>query len=330
MHINKFTNDSRITSFCRLGRRPWAILISLFIILYVESGYSHTIAERHIESQSALQNNLSFITSVKGQGQAILLIPGLMSNGSVFETLANRLSADYQVHTLSLKGFAGTEQNGKFSLNQLITDIAEYIKTQKLGPVFAVGHSMGGLSAFKLVSEQEPLVKKMISIDGLPFIGPIFTRSNATTVDMLKPQAVNIRNMFYAMTPEQLAAQAQQGIFIQATAAQDQARIIDMARSSDPKTAGDAMYEVMQTDLRQQLASVNTPMLLLGASGAFTQATQHEQVAELYQAQLSEVKSAKVVMNTQSRHFIMFDDIDWLEQQVRDFFGANRFSGTEN
>jgi hypothetical protein len=165
------------------------------------------------------------------------------------------------------------------------------------------------------------MIAKVVSIDGLPFIGPIFTRNNATTADMLKPQAQNIKTMFASLTQAQLADQAKQGVYIQAISAADQARVVEMARLSDPTTAGDAMFDVMLTDLREPLKQTSTPILMLGASGAFTQDAQYKQAEALYRAQFIDVQTAKVVMNNKVRHFIMFDDLAWLEQQIEQFLG---------
>jgi N-formylmaleamate deformylase len=272
-------------------------------------------------SQSHKTDNYTFLIEVTGTGTPVILIPGLMSNGSVYNELAANLAKQYQLHILSVKGFAGTPPSDNFSLAQLVADIAAYIEFEDLKKADIVGHSMGGLTAFALASKHSNLIGKVISIDGLPFIGPIFTRTNNTTADMLKPQAQNIKTMFANMTQEQMAVQAQQNVFIQATSPADQARVVEMARASDPITVGKAMFDVMQSDLREPLKQTTTPMLMLGASGAFTQAAQHTQAQALYKAQFTDVKMAKVVMNSQVRHFIMFDDPAWLSQQVEQFLG---------
>jgi pimeloyl-ACP methyl ester carboxylesterase len=208
-----------------------------------------------------------------------------------------------------------------FSLKRLVSDINTYIASQHLDSPIIIGHSMGGLTAFSLASQHKGSVSKVISIDGLPFIGPIFTRSNDTKVAQLAGQAKSIQAMYNNMSSAQLASQTQQGVFIQATSQEDQARVINMASKSDPSTVANAMYDVMTTDLREDLNQITIPMLMLGASGAFSQDSQHEQAQALYEAQFNNVKNAKVVMNTQVRHFMMFDDVDWVYQQIIKFLG---------
>jgi len=272
-----------------------------------------------INEVQAFSEQALFLVKVSGKGTPLILIPGLMSNGSVFDELAAALAVHYQVHVISVKGFAGTPKGEKFSLQQFCDDLATYIESAKLEKPSLVGHSMGGLTALKLACEHENLINKVISIDGVPFIGPIFTHNNAITVDLLKAQAQQLRMLFSTMHGEQLAMQSQQSIFIQASSLQDQARIVEMARTSDPTTAGNAMFDLLQTDLRPALSETNTPILMLGASGAFMQSSHHKQIATLYKAQFEHVKNARVTMHPKARHFMMFDDLEWLTLQIEGF-----------
>jgi pimeloyl-ACP methyl ester carboxylesterase len=251
--------------------------------------------------------------------QAIIFIPGLMSNPSVYAGIKEQFEEQFDVHLVAIKGFAGTPQDSEFSFEQLLLDLRAYIALKKLDKPHIVGHSMGGLIGLSMAAEYEELIGKVVSIDGLPFIGPIFTRSNDTVASHLEPQAQAMKAMFQAMQPEQLAAQTKRGIFIQAKSADDQAHIVEMAKNSDPITAGIALYEVMLKDVRKPLQTSETRMLLLGASGAFTQDAQHQSVQDLYEQQFENVKNATVIMNTQARHFIMFDQPEWLVTQISSF-----------
>jgi pimeloyl-ACP methyl ester carboxylesterase len=251
--------------------------------------------------------------------KAIIFIPGLMSNPSVYDGIQEQFNAQFNVHLIAVKGFAGTPQDGEFNFDNLLQELRAYIVLNKLNKPHIVGHSMGGLIGLAMAAEQEDIIGKVISIDGLPFVGPVFTRSNATQVSQLQPQAQTLKTMLSKMKPEQLAEQTKRGIFIQTTAPKDQAHIIEMAKNSDPLTAGNAMYEVMTRDLRLPLQASQTPILMLGALGAFTHETQYQQAQSLYEQQFVDVKNATVIMNTKARHFIMYDQPLWLVAQIRSF-----------
>lgn len=272
--------------------------------------------------QSAnVQNNKTFNVEVIGQDSPVILIPGLMSNGSIWQVVANKLSKTHQVHIISVAGFAGTPKVDNFALHRLKQELLTYINHNKLAKPIIIGHSLGGFMSFWLASSSPESIGNIISVDGLPFIAPIFTRTNDSTVESMASQAQYIRNMYINMTPEQLASQTQQGIYIQATSESAQKRIVNMALLSDPTTVGESIYEIMSTDLRPELKHIKSKILLIGASGAFTQTSQQQQVEVLYKQQLEGLTNAKLVMNTQDRHFIMLDNEQWLLDQIQHFIG---------
>lgn len=244
-----------------------------------------------------------------------------MSDASVFNDLTINLLSHYELHLVSIKGFASTPGGDDFSLSRLIDDLLSYIEKNNLQRPHILGHSIGGLTGFVLASYNQDKIGKLVSVDALPFIGPIFTRTNSTTVDMMLPQAQNIKAMFANLSSEQLAVQTQQGVFIQATSIHDQNVIIDMAKHSNPIAVSNAIYDVMTTDMRAPLIHSNTQILMLGASGGFTQQAQHEQASILYSQQFENVNNAELVMNTKVRHFMFFDDVKWVSQQVIRFLG---------
>ena len=49
----------------------------------------------------------AFNVSVVGNGQPVLLLPGVSSSGSVWDQTVQSLKQDYQLHVFNLAGFAG-------------------------------------------------------------------------------------------------------------------------------------------------------------------------------------------------------------------------------
>ncbi|MBU3005027.1 alpha/beta fold hydrolase [Paraglaciecola arctica] len=268
-------------------------------------------------------SNKQFVAKVTGAGKPVILIPGLMSDGSVWQDLANALSTTYQVHIINLAGFASTPANDKPSLTQVKQQLLDYVDTHKLHKPAVIGHSLGGFMSFWLASSANTQIGPIISVDGLPFIGPVFTRTNATTVADLAGQAQQIKAMYGNMSQQQLIQQSRYGLSIQASSDEAKAKVMDMVKISDPKTVGEAIYTLMSQDLRQEIAKITSPVLLLGASGGFSTDDQHAAMQTLYAQQLQMLPKAQLVMNTRSRHFIMYDDPQWLEEQVTTFLGSH-------
>jgi N-formylmaleamate deformylase len=262
-----------------------------------------------------------FTSQVKGSGLPIILIPGLMSDARVWDELTTALVKTHQVHRINIAGFARTPANDNPSLATVKQQLLVYIETQGLKKPAVIGHSLGGFMGFWLASSAPDKIGPIISVDGLPFIGPIFTRTNDSTVASLAAQAAQIKAMYANMSQAQLIAQSRYGLSIQASSEEAQAKVMEMIETSDIKTVGNAIHSLMSLDLRQDIANITSPVLLLGASGGFSSAEQHAAAHELYAEQLEMAPKAQLLMNTDSRHFIMFDDPKWLEQQVLGFLG---------
>ena len=259
-----------------------------------------------------------------GNGQPILLIPGLMSDGTVWQDTVAQLSPTYAVHVINVAGFGRTPAVSDTNLAHVEAAIVDYIRTQQLNNPVVIGHSMGGFLAIALAVNPQVDVAKVMSVDGLPFIGPVFTRSNATTVAHLRAQAGQIKAYYQSLNADQLAAQSQAGLAIQATSDEAQQRVLTLITQSDPTTTGQIMHDLMQRDLRDAIANTAVPMVLLGASGGFSNEAEHDAAEALYKQQFANAPHAQVIMNTQARHFIMFDDPQWFAAQVNAFLGAGQ------
>lgn len=258
----------------------------------------------------------SFQVEVIGEGKPVLLIPGLMSDSRVWQQTASALKGDYQLHLISVAGFAGTPALAGELLPRLQQDLLQYISQAQLQKPAIVGHSLGAFMAFALASSAPEQIGTVIAVDGLPYLAPIFSRNSATQVADMQQQAMQLKAYYQQLNGAQLKAGAAQGIFIQARAPEHQQQVLEMAAASDSQSVGQAMYELLTTDLRPQVAAIKSKVWLLGASGALPEA-QQAQVQALYQQQINTIANATLVMNTSSRHFMMLDEPEWFISQVR-------------
>ena len=270
-------------------------------------------------SSSAEAN--SFVVNVIGKGKPVILIPGLMSDQRVWKDLAEELSKNKRVHLVNIAGFGATPTIKGQSLLTVKQELEDYIKYNKLNNPVIIGHSLGGYMAFWLASENPNSIGPIVSVDGLPFLGPIFTQTNETTVESIKPQADMVSKSYKTMSSELMVAQTRYGLNVQATSDESKQIIIDMASTSEPTVVGEAIYSLLSRDLRPEIKTIKNKILLLGASGGFTKQSDHLRIKNLYNEQLAGASNAKLVMNTQARHFIMLDDSAWLNKQIVDFLG---------
>ncbi len=282
-------------------------------------------------SHASAASNPIIYTRVTTSEQAtadILFIPGLMSDASVWQSTAQALaqSERFNFHFIEVAGFAGRPPAEGITLDKITSALLNYIEENELKNTLVIGHSMGAFLAYKLALQSPDSIDKVVGVDGLPFITPIFTRTNSTTAAQARPFAERIAKQYAEFDQAQLANMTRQGITIQASAKSDQQAIIAMAAKSDPVTVGNIMAELMVSDLREQLKNSQTPILFLGASGGFNNTQQHQLALALFQQQFVGVRNASVQVNQGARHFIMFDDLTWLVTQIQAFLTSDTLS----
>lgn len=306
--LRQLTQNTTVTTTKTKPKKPsiWSYLAITLTI----------IAGGVLPNLKAAEQPPSFQVEVIGEGKPVLLIPGLMSDSRIWQHTASNLKSDYQLHLISLAGFAGTPAIAGEFLPQVQQELLAYIKQQQLTKPAVVGHSLGAFMAFALASSAPEQIGTVIAIDGLPYIAPIFSRNPDTQVADMQAQALQLKAYYQNLTTEQLTAGAAQGLFIQARAPEHQQLVLAMARASDSRTVGQAMYELLTTDLRPKVSTIQSKVWLLGASGALP-AAQQAQATAIYQQQIATIANATLLMNTDSRHFMMLDEPEWFITQLR-------------
>lgn len=254
-----------------------------------------------------------FDVKVVGEGPAIILIPGLASSGDVWQSTVAALKSDYQLHILTLAGFAGVEPlpANAWGAGYLPTQqqaILHYIAEQQLDKPVIIGHSLGGYLALAMAANTPDKIAGAVNVDGLPALGALFAQTSA-------------------QSPQQNEASPPSGFDPMAMArsmARDehwQQRIVaDMLRS-DGMTSGRVMGELMQADLRPQLSQIQVPVLTLGALQHGAPYSTPGQVQRNYENQLANAPAQyhRFAFAGESKHFIMADEPAWLQQQLQQF-----------
>ena len=256
--------------------------------------------------QGVTEKRPSFTVTRIGHGRPMILIPGLLSSGDVWSGTVAYFKDRYECHVLTLAGFAGQPAVPLPFLQTVRDDVLRYIEEKKLDHPVIVGHSLGGFLAFWIAATAPDAVGPLVAVDGLPFLPALMDPS--TTAQSSAPKADPIRKLYGSFTREQLAAQSRMAF---AGMIKDPGQVetaTGWSATSDPATAGAAIYEMMTTDLRQQIAAIKSPVLLLAAADFAPDAASRKQLASSYEAQVAKVPQARVVLAERARHFIMLDE----------------------
>ena len=248
-----------------------------------------------------------FAVERHGRGRPVILIPGLMSSGRVWDETVRRYARGHEVHVLTLAGFAGVPPVAlpRF-LDGQRDAIIRYVREQRLERPVVVGHSLGGFLAFAVAAAAPDLVGPVVAVDGVPFLTTL--GDTTLTPERIRPQAEAARAVYAGLTPAQLELQSRAATIAMVQDTAHVSLVASWSRQSDPSTVGQAIAEMMTTDLRETVSAIRTPVVLVAAAGGATTPEQRERVRAAYARQVARIPGARVVVAERARHFVMLDD----------------------
>lgn len=259
----------------------------------------------------------AFQVQVTGQGAPIVLIPGLASSGAVWDGTVKRYCANHQCHVLTLAGFAGVPAIDAPLLATTEQQLSAYIATNKLGKPVVIGHSLGGFLGLKLAIDHPEQVGRLVVVDSLPAMAA--TQMPSITSAQMKEMAAGMRTRMLGMDADAYQASQLQTLRTMISKEDDVQRALVWGKQSDRTTVANAMAEMMGEDLRQDIARIKAPTLVLGSWIAYKNFGTQQQFGQMYAAQYGQLAGVKVEMADTARHFIMLDDPRWMYDRIDAF-----------
>ena len=239
----------------------------------------------------------AFGVKISGSGHPIIFIPGLGSPGEVWASTVRELEASYECHVLTLSGFAGRPPIDEPLSAAVRRDLTRYIRSRRMKQPIIVGHSMGGFIALWLATSAPENIGPVIVVDAGP----------ALSGDL--EEARQLRARWAQASDEEFAVQAK---YMYTGMASDPKRleaISTLAAKSDRRTIGDAIYEMMITNLTSEMPKIEAPVLLVLADGYFK---------TRIQKQVEGIRNKKVII-LPTGHFVMLDDPNAFFKAIDDF-----------
>ncbi len=261
--------------------------------------------------------------TVAGSGPDVVLIPGLSSEPQVWQSTIAAVPG-YRYHLIHVSGFAGRPAGANASGPVLIPvaeEIARYIREARLDRPALVGHSMGGSWAMLVAGRNPGLVGKVMVVDMMPFLGAMFAGPTATA-ESVRPVAEQIRTMLASASGEMRRQQITQTIATMVRTESLRPGVVEQSLASDPAVAAQGFYDLIVTDVRPDLANLRVPLTVLwvhppGAPISEAQMTQY------YQLSYAGVPGAVIRRIPDSYHFIMFDQPDVFQRELREFLARS-------
>jgi len=192
-----------------------------------------------------------FEVEVHGTGHPMILIPGMTSSGAVWDATVAHFSDRYEVHVLTLAGFAGVPPvDTERFLPRQRDAILEYIREERLEQPVVMGHSLGGFLTYWIAATDPDALGPVVGVDGVPFL-PALQQADADESTMAG-QAEQMATFYASMNEEQMRQQSRMAAQRMVGDAAWVDTIASWGARSDGPTAGRAYAELMTTDLRDE------------------------------------------------------------------------------
>jgi pimeloyl-ACP methyl ester carboxylesterase len=256
---------------------------------------------------------------VIGEGRPLIMIPGLNSSAEVWRETCKALQPEVQCHIVQLPGYAGQAPEKESHCLEAMRDrVLAYADHARLQHPDLIGHSLGGFVGLEVSIKAPERFAHVVIVDSLPFLGA--ARDPKATADTVRPMADGMRAGMLAADDATYKAQLRGGVAALSNQAERIPTFAKWGEASDRKTTTQAMYELMTTDLRPALATSHTPTLVLGSWASYAPygATQASTQA-IFEQQYSALPGVRIKLSEGGYHFLMWDDPQWLQQQVREF-----------
>ena len=251
-----------------------------------------------------------FEVTKTGKGKkAIVFIPGFASSGEVWKETKVNFEKDYTCYTLTMAGFAGVKPQGNATFKNWENEIANYIKDNKIEKPIVIGHSMGGGLALAIAADYPDLISKIIVVDALPCLSALMdpsfkAKENNDCSPMVTQMTAMNDTQFYdmqkKMAPRLLADASKLEM------------LVDWSVKSDRKTFAEMYCDFSNTDLRDKIATIKCPSLILLESYFIN-------LKPAIEEQYKNLKTAKFQYANKGLHFIMYDDTEWYLEQLSNF-----------
>jgi pimeloyl-ACP methyl ester carboxylesterase len=252
----------------------------------------------------------------------VVLIPGLSSTPRTWESTVAAMPG-YRFHMIHVSGF-GTRPVGANATGPVVAPVAEeiarYIREAGLERPAVVGHSLGGTWAMMVTARHPELVSRVMVVDMNPFVGAMFM-ANATP-ESVRPIAEQIRRGIATSTGDARRTRTEQTIATMVRTESRRAGAVEDTLASDPNVSGQAMYDLATTNLMPEIAGIRVPMTVLWVRPPNAPVTE-EQMAGYYRASYAGVPQARVVRIPNAYHFIMWDEPEAFQRELRTFLTTN-------
>ncbi len=111
---------------------------------------------------------LAFDFYAGNPARILVMLHGLFGSARNFASLAESLKAEAQIYACDARNHGRSPHTATHTLDDLVSDLEEFLREQKILKPVLLGHSMGGLTAMAYARKMPESVRALIVLDIAP------------------------------------------------------------------------------------------------------------------------------------------------------------------
>ncbi len=259
---------------------------------------------------SAQQKAVSIVK--KGKGTPVFMLPGFGCSDKVWDKTIQQLHGRNAYYMVNYAGFNGLSAIDMPWYETIKKELLLYIQVNQLKEIKIIGHSMGGTLALDIAASLPEMVKDIVLVDALPCMRALMM-PGVTAEQLTYDNPYNNRMLTMPMTDMEKEIKIMSAAMTNSAAMAD--TITQWMLKADRKTYVYGYTDLLKTDLRDSLPGIKANTLILGADFPSKEA-----VIKTYNDQFAKLNNKQIEIAENSKHFIMFDQPEWMYRRINTFF----------
>ena len=243
-----------------------------------------------------LANGVELYNEVSGAGQPVLLIHGLGSSSTDWQSQVAELSRSYQVITFDLRGHGQSDKPaGPYTMAMFAADTVGLLQALGVSTAHIVGLSLGGGIAFQLAVDVPAVTKTLVIVNSAP---ALVARSLKERLMIWQRLAI-VRLLGMRKMGEVLSTR----LFVRPEQGALRHTFVERWAATDKRAYLASLRAMIGWSVTSRLAAIRCPTLIIAADQDYTTVA----VKEAYAAK---IPNARVVTIPDSRHALPLEKPD--------------------
>ncbi len=260
---------------------------------------------------------------VTGTGPDVVLVPGLSSSPRVWDTTVAAVPG-HRYHLIHVSGFDG-QAPGANATGPVLVPSPRRSRATSPPPISIIQRSSAirwaAASRSSLPRATRGWSPRVMVVDMMPYLGAMFRRPGSTD-EQLEAMAGQVQGMIASGAGDQRRMQISSMVSTMVKTESARGAVIAQSLASDPAVSGQAMHDLIVTNLVPEIGNIHVPLTVLYVVPAGTPLTP-EQLDNYYRLSYQAAPQAVLRRIPDSYHFIMFDQPAVFQAAVREFLAAH-------